>query len=262
MAGISPRTGREPAVSIVMSGGYEDDRDDGDEVLYTGEGGNDASARRQIADQTLTKGNLALARNLTLGTPVRVFRGHRLDSKYAPPVGYRYDGLYRVEDMWAASGIAGFRIYRFRLRRSEGQAAPWTVQPGVLGPAPRTAGWVQRVVRDSALSRRVKELHGFRCQVCGITIETAGGFYAEGAHIRPLGSPHDGPDVEENILCLCPNHHVMFDLGSLTVGDDLGIVGAPGKLRLVDGHLPGQDFLRYHREHYAELRRPPAQSEE
>lgn len=38
--------------------------------------------------------------------------------------------------------------------------------------------------------------------------------YAEAAHIRALGSPHNGPDVIENVLCLCPNHHVLFDNGA------------------------------------------------
>ncbi|MBT6251913.1 MAG: hypothetical protein HOI84_01280, partial [Flavobacteriaceae bacterium] len=34
---------------------------------------------------------------------------------------------------------------------------------------------------------------------------------AIGAHIKPLGRPHSGPDVKENLLCLCPNHHDQFD---------------------------------------------------
>ena len=28
---------------------------------------------------------------------------------------------------------------------------------------------------------------------------------------RDSGSPHHGPDVLENMLCLCPNHHEQFD---------------------------------------------------
>ena len=31
--------GNQPAESIVLSGGYQDDIDDGDEILYTSEGG-------------------------------------------------------------------------------------------------------------------------------------------------------------------------------------------------------------------------------
>lgn len=75
--------------------------------------------------------------------------------------------------------------------------------------------------------------------------------YAEGAHIRPL-STRGGPDTEENLLCLCPNHHVSFDRGALYPTTDLDIVDAEsgnvvGRLRLKDGHtINGEQvaFLR------------------
>ena len=35
-------------------------------------------------------------RSLETKKPVRVIRGYKLDSKYAPQEGYRYDGLYTV----------------------------------------------------------------------------------------------------------------------------------------------------------------------
>jgi predicted restriction endonuclease len=55
-------------------------------------------------------------------------------------------------------------------------------------------------------------LHEYRCQICGKRIALPdGGFYAEAHHIRPLGSPHNGPDHVGNILCVCPNHHVALD---------------------------------------------------
>src|SRR5918998_6713678 len=93
VAGISGSQG-EGADSIVLSGGYEDDEDLGDEVVYTGHGGRDAESRRQVAHQRLTKGNLALAHSSIEGLPVRVVLGANLDSPYAPASGYRYDGLY------------------------------------------------------------------------------------------------------------------------------------------------------------------------
>ena len=42
--------------SIVLSGGYVDDEDLGDEIIYTGEGGRDPNTGLQVSDQTLTKG--------------------------------------------------------------------------------------------------------------------------------------------------------------------------------------------------------------
>ena len=60
-AGISG-SASEGADSIVISGGYEDDRDLGGEIVYTGLGGRDTSGKH-IKDQELTRGNLALAVN-------------------------------------------------------------------------------------------------------------------------------------------------------------------------------------------------------
>jgi putative restriction endonuclease len=60
-AGISG-SGLEGADSIVLSGGYEDDSDDGDVITYTGHGGNSPATGKQVADQELKAGNLALAR--------------------------------------------------------------------------------------------------------------------------------------------------------------------------------------------------------
>lgn len=60
MAGIH---GRETvgAFSVVLSGGYEDDIDNGDEVYYTGSGGRDLSGNKrtnsQGFDQTLSRFN-------------------------------------------------------------------------------------------------------------------------------------------------------------------------------------------------------------
>lgn len=49
------------AVVIVMSGQYEDDLDNSEDVVYTGQGGNKLCGnRRQFRDQVLEKGNLGL----------------------------------------------------------------------------------------------------------------------------------------------------------------------------------------------------------
>ncbi|MFJ5230503.1 HNH endonuclease [Kitasatospora sp. NPDC088391] len=112
---------------------------------------------------------------------------------------------------------------------------------------------VSRVLRDGAVAEYVKRAHDFHCQVCGVRLEAPDGGYAEGAHIRALGRPHRGPDVVGNVLCLCPNHHVLFDLGMFTVTAELGVVdratGAEtGRLREAPRHRVGREFLAYHRE--------------
>ena len=49
-AGISGGA-QEGADSIVVSGGYEDDEDYGDVIVYTGHGGRDPATGRQVSDQ-------------------------------------------------------------------------------------------------------------------------------------------------------------------------------------------------------------------
>ena len=85
-------SGREGADSIVVSGGYEDDRDYGDLIVYTGAGGRDPNTGAQIADQVLEAQNLGLALSYTNGLPVRVIRGAGGEVGFSPTSGYRYDG--------------------------------------------------------------------------------------------------------------------------------------------------------------------------
>jgi putative restriction endonuclease len=101
IAGISGSE-REGADSIVLSGGYEDDEDLGDEIVYTGHGGRDAESRRQVAHQRLTRGNLALAHSSIEGLPVRVIRGASLDSIYAVEAWHRTKGIVRMQEVEGA----------------------------------------------------------------------------------------------------------------------------------------------------------------
>jgi putative restriction endonuclease len=246
----------EGADSIVVSGGYEDDEDLGDTIIYTGHGGQD-SAGRQVANQEFTKGNLALAKSGEEGLPVRVTRGATPRSPYAPDSGYRYDGLFFVDNYWHEIGKAGFRVWRYRLMRAAASLVPNpdTRELGHLPPtSSRSTITIQRIIRSTAVSRRVKEIHDHHCQICGDRLVTHTGFYAEGAHIRPLGRPHNGPDVIGNILCLCPNHHVLFDLGAIHLLDDLTLVEIaspepPRHLRTAPSHPIEQASIQYHREH-------------
>ncbi|MGI9174840.1 MAG: YDG/SRA domain-containing protein [Rhodothermales bacterium] len=101
---------KEGAESVVLAGAYEDDEDRGDIILYTGAGARDPKTGRQLRDQTLTRGNLALANSKIYGRPVRVIR--RVGD------GYRYDGLYFVGSFWQEPGQAGFLVWRFKLVRA------------------------------------------------------------------------------------------------------------------------------------------------
>jgi len=108
---------REGAYSIVISGGYEDDDDNGDIIMYTGAGGrNDYGV--QTEDQTFEYSyNRALQISSETKRPVRVIRGQDKSNRYTPAKGYRYDGLYIVDEAKTERGKSGYMVCKFRLRR-------------------------------------------------------------------------------------------------------------------------------------------------
>jgi len=114
---------------------------------------------------------------------------------------------------------------------------------------PRIDATISRIIRDTVMARRIKSLYEHRCQVCGTSLIVRDGVYAEAAHIRPLGAPHNGPDTEENVLCLCPSCHVLFDLKGFSIADDLSLIGVSGKLCVIEGHSISRMQLAYHRKH-------------
>jgi predicted restriction endonuclease len=257
-------TEKSGAESIVLSGGYED-RDHGDVIIYTGHGGLNANGKR-IAGQTFDdSGNAALRTSMREYRLVRVIRGAHEGSDHAPASGYRYEGLYQVESAdYVERGK--FWICQFRMEKAKpeldviatplveaelsGEPAHGTPPPGALTPAQRTVV-VQRRVRITALAKDVKRIHEDKCQMCGQQLVVGDRTYSEGAHIKALGGPHDGPDMVDNILCLCPNCHVQFDLGAVLIQDDFKILRngvADGELRRHPDHQINLDYVAHHRQ--------------
>ncbi|XP_073275098.1 histone-lysine N-methyltransferase family member SUVH9-like [Primulina huaijiensis] len=111
--------GEPIATSVIVSGGYEDDEDSGDVVIYTGHGGQDKNGK-QVAHQKLECGNLALERSMNYGIEVRVIRGLKFGGGVSGKI-YVYDGLYRIVETWFDVGKSGFGIFKFKLVRIENQ---------------------------------------------------------------------------------------------------------------------------------------------
>jgi len=123
--------------------------------------------------------------------------------------------------------------------RDESKSFQFGVDTQDPSPADRKTYAVSRVVRDSALVRRLKAHHRNRCQVCGQALAMENGqTYAEAHHLQPLGRPHNGPDAAANILVVCPNHHAMLDLGGIALGDR--------NLRPTTAHKVATRYRRYH----------------
>ncbi|NQU31110.1 MAG: HNH endonuclease [Anaerolineae bacterium] len=119
---------------------------------------------------------------------------------------------------------------------------------------PTTTVETTRIIRDTLVTQQLKLLHHFQCQICGQSLHLYNQHYAEAHHIRPLGGGHHGSDTPNNIMVVCPNHHVEFDYGAIAVSpSELTIVhidinyrlfGQP--IHLHDLHQLTDENLNYH----------------
>jgi len=112
VAGISG--GEGGAYSCIMSGGHEyPDVDNGNEVLYCGTDSDNG---------TITDKTLLLLQSERTGNPVRLIRSSKVNSPFAPKIGLRYDGLYKVLSHELLDPFNSLRQrHRFRLQRLPGQ---------------------------------------------------------------------------------------------------------------------------------------------
>lgn len=117
------------AYSIVVSGAYDDiDRDEGNVIYYSSEGGHRKDARAKL-DSTR---NRALNTSYITGRPVRVLRSAQPKSAQAPECGIRYDGLYRVVSVESKWNEHGARFQLFKLVRQSDQRSLEDIQRGGL----------------------------------------------------------------------------------------------------------------------------------
>ena len=128
-------------LGIVLAGGFPEDLDSGNEFFYTGCGGRDLTGNKrtnkvQSFDQTLDRYNKAIAiscnakfndkigaesQDWKKGKPVRVLRSAKMAkySKFAPKLGVRYDGIYKVVKYWPEKAKSGFIVWRYLFRRDD-----------------------------------------------------------------------------------------------------------------------------------------------
>ncbi len=244
------------ACSIVLSGGYEDDIDDLDFILYTGHGGQEN--KKQVADQQFTVGNQGLVLSCELKLPIRVTRGEQIAN--GPDHGYRYDGLYYVHKYERVKGKSGFYVCRFHLRsQSNIDQLEETLKPNLKTSyerAPRSEVTYEKIKRIRENTKKIKMMYDYKCQVCETKLDVPSGDpISIGAHIKGVGRPSNGPDVVENMLCLCPNHHAQFDRYSFYIDPVTYEIRGLNlyenkKLFTHEKHFIDKQFLKYHFEEY------------
>ncbi|ULT25746.1 YDG/SRA domain-containing protein [Sphingobacterium sp. E70] len=157
-AGIDGNS-KDGTAAIVLSGGYEDDEDNGEEIIYTGAGGQNKG--KQVEDQSWNElGNAGLRKSQDEGLPVRVIRGSTHKSPYSPEKGYTYGGLYSVVDAWEEVGKSGFKICRFKLLYIGDNDLKKTAEKIELKisneATKRKTGSIVRIIRDTKMAHDIK----------------------------------------------------------------------------------------------------------
>jgi len=112
------------ACSIVIG---ENDRINGDKLLFIGQGGKQKQSRAET-------GNLALMNSCNLGLPVRVIRREK-DTGSDTGQRFTYYGLYNVSKYFLDTGPHGHSVYKFFLLRDGNQVGLETILPQ-LSPEP------------------------------------------------------------------------------------------------------------------------------
>lgn len=121
------------------------------------------------------------------------------------------------------------------------------VASDIESPPKRIKTTVNRIIRDTKKSQELKEKYKHKCQICNERIIVSPGkFYSEAHHVRPLGNPHNGDDMIENMIVLCPNHHAMFDLAipKFISNKEVSICGVNLKINML--HDINTSNIKYH----------------
>lgn len=115
------------AYSVVLAGGLShagdeyQDRDNFEQVWYSGSDSADRKLRIPGSAPPMTNNTKALMQSYYTKRPVRVLRA-KACSKWAPPYGYRYDGLYKITGKKiVGESLGGGGKWQFHLTREPNQ---------------------------------------------------------------------------------------------------------------------------------------------
>ena len=124
-------------------------------------------------------------------------------------------------------------------------------------PPPKFKSYTIRFIRDTKKSAATKKLYNDKCQICGYTISFDGQQYSEVHHVWPLGE--GGIDDFDNMIVLCPNHHVEFDYAVIGFDHkDYRIIVDKnerpiGKIRFRKKHSLASPSVEYHNSRMQEV---------
>ncbi len=109
---------------------------------------------------------------------------------------------------------------------------------------------VTRFIRDTKKVKQLKTTYHDECQVCGHIINvTTKSRYSEVHHLYPLSD--GGDDDFDNMLVLCPTHHVEFDYKIIGIDSDKETIinhkgNKIGMLTMAKEHKLSEKNIRFH----------------
>ncbi|MBK9097495.1 MAG: HNH endonuclease [bacterium] len=165
-------------------------------------------------------------------------------STYQPGIGYyRVFAKDRDDFQWWQDQIRLSKYFDWKIHLPiefiPEEIIPITTQVIDVEMPQREQVLVLRIIRDTDLTRRIKLIHNYECQICGQTIHLQNRKrYAESHHVKPLGNPHNGPDEPGNIICVCPNHHAELDYGASRINEE-ELISSPN-------HKVSRNYIDYH----------------
>lgn len=98
---------------------------------------------------------------------------------------------------------------------------------------------INRINRNIKLADDLKKDYQNKCQFCREKLKIGKNkYYSEAHHIIPVGEPHNGVDIRDNMLVVCPNCHVQLDRGFLKIN--------LCDMFVIDNHNINQNSITYH----------------
>lgn len=126
---------------------------------------------------------------------------------------------------------------------------------GEINPSKKTIN-ITTVERKQNVVQLLKNIYENTCQICDVKVEIGiNDYMSEVHHIKPLGKKHNGPDIMENMIVVCPNHHTMLDRGAIALNLTNKLIKHVNPANQINGkrlllrHVIAQKYVDYHNEY-------------
>ncbi len=229
---------------------YDEEYDPGSPVLhYIGEG------LPEHGDQKRKRGNKLLAESQE--KDIHLF----VHTKKQKKGFWTYRGIWKLLDYNAnfpSNKItprgAIQKVFKFRLVKKGVDDPLQALKSTKLDEVPTPIATV-----DSLIGLQLRDDYDNRCQICGNTISIPGkGNYSMIRYLKPPDPPHNGPDIRENMMVLCPSHNAEMAFGVFFIDNatmkiihhNIANQYHDSPIRLNEDHQLSHEYLEYHKDEF------------